>query len=79
MYLIEKVSYMVKKGQEGLAKVLLLYSYGHSLTYGYYIGPMKMRSLRKSMIDPKNTARLLNWWYIYQMGLELTILSIWGL
>ena len=38
-----------------------------------------MRSLGKSMIDPKNAAGLLNWWYIFQMGLELAILSIWGL
>ena len=58
---------------------LYIYSYSLSLTYGYLIGPMKMRSLRKSIIDPKNAAGLLNWWYIFQMGLELSILLIWGL
>ena len=55
------------------------YSYGHSLTYGYLIGPMKMRSLGTSIIDPKNPDGLLNWCYIFQMGLELSIILIWGL
>ena len=56
------------------------YSYGRSLSYGYLIGPMKMRSLRfrKSIIDPKNAGGLLNWWYIFQMGLELSMLLICG-
>ena len=35
---------------------------------------MKMRSLRQSIIDPKNAAELLKWLYIFQMGLELSIL-----
>ena len=53
----------------------MVYSYSLSLTYGYLIGPMKMRSLRKSIIDPKNVAGPM----IFQMGLEFSILSIRGL
>ena len=35
-----------------------------------------MRSLQTSIIDPKNAAGLLNWWCIFQMGLERSILHI---
>ena len=38
-----------------------------------------MRQLRTSIIDPKDAAWLLNLWYIFQMGFELSILLIWGL
>ena len=39
----------------------VMYSYSLSLTYSYLIGPMKTRSLPKSIINPKNAAGLSNW------------------
>ena len=55
------------------------YSYGHSLTYGYLISPMKMRSLWEGKTYAKNTTSPLNLCYILKRGLDLSILKIWGL
>ena len=56
-----------------------MYSYETSLTYGYLISPMKMRSLREGKTYAKNTTSPMNLCYILRRGLDLSILKIWGL
>ena len=58
---------------------LQLYSYETSLTNGYLISPMKMRSLWEGKTYAKNTTSLINLCYILKRGLDLSILKIWGL
>ena len=38
-----------------------------------------MTLLCESKIDPKTAASLMNWWNIFQRGLDLSIQAIWGL
>ena len=42
------------------------HSYGHSLMYGYWIGPMKMRSLWEGKTHLWNAASLLNFWHCWK-------------
>ena len=53
-----------------------IYSYETSLTYGYLISSMKMRSLWEGKTYAKNTTSPMNLDYILKRRLDLSMLKI---